>query len=56
MTDRQLPIQPTEHINPRTQVLLMPGTDAVCEAGKTADACRYPFCTCFVDQPDQEAA
>ena len=50
--DRQLPLQPTHHINPRTQVDRMPGTDAVCEQGLTADTCRWPFCPCY--SPDRQ--
>lgn len=54
----QLPLEPelvgiTERIDPRDLVTLMPGIDAICEAGRAHD-CGYPFCTCF--QAPEEAA
>lgn len=45
MTDPQLSLIVTDRINPRDQVRLMPGTDAVCPVGR--QPCRWPFCTCF---------
>jgi hypothetical protein len=60
MTDpRQLPLEPTEHINPRTIVELMPGTDAVCMCGYGLPnafqlECLWPFCGWKDHLPDQE--
>jgi hypothetical protein len=42
MTDPQLSLLVTERIDPRDQVRLMPGTDAVCECCQ--DECLWPFC------------
>jgi hypothetical protein len=42
MTDPQLSLIVTDHIDPSTQVTRMPGTDAVCECCQ--DECRWPFC------------
>lgn len=51
----QLQIQPDTQINPRTQVTTMPGIDAKCEDGKTADDCRWPYCPCYSpDRPPYE--
>lgn len=51
MTDRQLPLEPTARINPRTQVELMPGTDAVCPAAPVRP-CAWPFCACFANDKE----
>lgn len=53
MIDRQLPLEPTEHINPATIVELMPGIDAVCEGGK-GHGCEFPWCTCFACDKEDE--
>jgi hypothetical protein len=49
MTDPQLSLIVTDHIDPSTQVTRMPGTDAECPKAYTAvwRDCAYPFCTCF---------
>ncbi len=45
---RQLALDPSEldPINPRDQVTRIPAVDARCEAGQTADTCRWPYCLC----------
>lgn len=48
MADRQLPLEPTERIDPLTQATRVPGHDAVCVcAGDVEGAyeCRWPWCT-----------
>jgi hypothetical protein len=49
--EKQLPLEPTEHIDPKTIVTLTPGIDAVCEGG-LAHKCRYPFCCCYQKEDD----
>jgi hypothetical protein len=46
MTDPQLSLIVTDRIDPRDQVTLMPGTDAVCMCCVDDwTKCRWPFCT-----------
>jgi hypothetical protein len=50
--DRQLPLEPTERIDPSTQVQHVPGTDAVCPVNSRD--CRWPFCPCFAQTLEED--
>jgi hypothetical protein len=49
------PLTLLDPVDASTQVSLMPGIDARCEAGLTADSCRWPYCCCLApDRPPYE--